>query len=184
MTDLISVSTPSQQKQQVSTQTIDVIVEVPCGSRLKYEIDHDTNNEPILRLDRILATSMTYPGNYGYIPNTLAQDGDPLDALILTEYQLHPGCIINCRPVGVLLMSDEKGIDEKILVVPVTEVDPSYEYLQELSQIPQTTLDKINHFFTYYKMNDPTRWSKVDGFRDRAEAERLIQQYHTSANSS
>lgn len=156
---------------------VDVIVEVQQGSNLKYEIDHNTINEPILRLDRILSSSMAYPGNYGYIPNTLAEDGDALDALILTPYQLHPGCIVSCKPIGVLIMSDEKGLDEKILTVPSNEVDSTYQQVNDLTDLPKPTLDKIQHFFAYYKMNDPTKWSKVEGFKDRSDAIRLIEKY-------
>ena len=156
---------------------VDVIVEVQRDSALKYEIDEITPTRPILRLDRILTSSMSYPGNYGYIPKTLASDGDPLDALIIVPYQLQPGCIVQCRPIGVLMMSDEKGLDEKILAVPVENVDPNYEYIQDLKDVPQSILNTIQHFFTHYKACEKGKWSKVEGFQDRTVANSLIQKY-------
>lgn len=178
MSDTLTSTDKSVTVTNPST-VIDVIVEVEQGSNLKYEIDHGTNQEPILRLDRILSSSMAYPGNYGYIPNTLAEDGDPLDALILTPYKLHPGCIVECKAIGVLIMSDEKGLDEKILAVPADTVDNSYQHINNLTDLPQPTLDKIQHFFAYYKMTDPNRWSKVEGFQDRTVATQLIKKYQT-----
>ena len=107
-------------------ESIDVIIEIPYQSNLKYEMDKDNENERI-RLDRVLSSSMIYPGNYGYIDNTLAEDGDPLDVLLIGNYALMPGCIIKCLVIGALIMTDEKGLDEKIIAVPHPEVDKHYE---------------------------------------------------------
>jgi len=157
--------------------TIDVIIEVPKGSGQKYEIDFNMKKGPTLRLDRLLTSSMSYPGNYGYIPNTTSEDGDPLDALLLIPYPLHPGCVVECRPIGVLIMTDEKGLDEKILVLPANSVDQTFKDIDDISQMPKTIVDSIEHFFTYYKIKEENKWSKVDGIRDKNEAIRLINKY-------
>lgn len=143
--------------------TYDVIIEISKGSNLKYEISKETN---LLRLDRVLHTSMFYPGNYGYFPQTLAGDGDPLDVLVLTDYALQPGIIVNCKIVGVLLTKDEKGLDEKLLAVPSDKVDKSYVKVNSLQDIPQLTLDKIEHFFTNYKTLEKDKWVKTSGFKN------------------
>lgn len=152
---------------------VDVIVEIPNGSNLKYEIDKDGN----VRLDRVLSCSMTYPGNYGFIPNTLAKDGDPLDILILVPYSLHPGSIVKCRILGALVMSDEKGLDEKILAVPVDKVDPNYKSWKDIYNIPEIQLDKIKHFFEHYKKTDPGKWTEVNEFLDKESSEKIVDKY-------
>ena len=129
----------------------DVFIEVSKGSNLKYEICKTTN---LLKLDRVLHTSMFYPGNYGYFPNTLAGDGDPLDVIVLTDYSLQPGILVNCKIIGVLLTEDEKGLDEKIIAVPSESVDSSYSDINDISNIPSVTLEKIEHFFTNYKKHE------------------------------
>tara|TARA_Y100000741_G_scaffold50895_3_gene34882 strand:- start:5234 stop:5731 length:498 start_codon:yes stop_codon:yes gene_type:complete len=141
----------------------DVFIEVSKGSNLKYEICKTTN---LLKLDRVLHTSMFYPGNYGYFPNTLAGDGDPLDVIVLTDYSLQPGILVNCKIIGVLLTKDEKGLDEKILAVPSELVDSSYSNINDISDIPRITLDKINHFFTNYKILEKNKWVKSQGYKD------------------
>ena len=161
-----------------SSSKVTVFVEIPSGSNLKYEMDVETNR---LLLDRVLSSSMGYPGNYGYIPDTLAQDGDPLDALIIVPYGLHPGCYVECRVLGALVMSDEKGVDEKLLVVPVSEVDSYYDEMQDLADIPKAQLDKIEHFFRHYKDTDPKKWCKVEHFINREEAIKLVETYQSSA---
>jgi inorganic pyrophosphatase len=153
--------------------TVDVVVEIPNGSNLKYEIDNNGN----VRLDRVLSCSMTYPGNYGFIPKTLAKDGDPLDILILVPYALHPGSIVKCRILGTLVMSDEKGLDEKVLVIPIDQVDPNYKSWLELKDIPQIQLEKIKHFFEHYKKTDKNKWTEVKDFLNRDESEKLVQLY-------
>ena len=157
----------------ISNKIIDVVVEIPNASNLKYEIDKDGN----ILLDRVLSCSMTYPGNYGFIPNTLAKDGDPLDVLIIVPYSLHPGCKVKCRCVGALVMSDEHGLDEKILAVPIHSVDPTYKNIIDLQDIPETQLNMIKHFFEYYKKTDSNKWSKVDKFINRKETENLVDLY-------
>jgi inorganic pyrophosphatase len=141
----------------------DVIIEVSKGSNLKYEISKETN---LLRLDRVLHTSMFYPGNYGYFPQTLAGDGDPLDVLVLTDYVLQPGIVVECKIIGVLLTEDEKGLDEKILAVPSDKVDKSYVKVNSLDDIPKLTLEKIEHFFTNYKTLEVDKWVKTNGFKN------------------
>ena len=126
----------------------DVFIEISKGSNLKYELYKTTN---LLKLDRILHTSMSYPGNYGYFPNTLAGDGDPLDVIVLTDYSLQPGTLINCKIIGVLITSDEKGLDEKIIAVPSKSVDNSYCNINDISNVSSITLDKINHFLEIIK---------------------------------
>jgi len=141
----------------------DVIIEISKGSNLKYEISKETN---LLRLDRVLHTSMFYPGNYGYFPNTLAGDGDPLDVLVLTDYILQPGIIVECKIIGVLLTEDEKGLDEKILAVPSDKVDKKYIRINDINDIPKITLNKIEHFFSNYKTLENDKWVKTNGFKN------------------
>ena len=141
----------------------DAIIEISKGSNLKYEISKESN---LLRLDRVLHTSMFYPGNYGYFPNTIAGDGDPLDVLVLTDYSLHPGIIVDCKIIGVLLTVDEKGTDEKIIAVPSDKVDKSYKRINDINDIPKLTLDKIEHFFSNYKSLENNKWVKTDGFKN------------------
>ena len=123
---------------------INMVVEIPYNSFVKYEYDI---KEKIMRCDRVLHTAMAYPGNYGYIPNTLSGDGDPLDVLMICEYPIYPGIIVKARMVGVLFTKDEKGDDEKIIAVPSTQVDPNYSDISNYTDLPKWTLSKIEHFF-------------------------------------
>ena len=148
----------------------DVFVEVSKGSNLKYEICKATN---LLKLDRVLHTSMFYPGNYGYFPNTLAGDGDPLDVIVLTEYSLQPGILVNCKIIGVLITSDEKGLDEKIIAVPSNSVDNSYYNINDIANVPSVTLDKINHFFTNYKILEKNKWVKTLCYKNATYAKMI-----------
>ena len=118
---------------------------------------------------------MFYPANYGFVPNTLADDGDPADILVLNEYPLQAGSVIKCRLVGVLVMEDEAGMDEKLLAVPVSKIDPRYDNIKSYTDLPQSTLDKIKNFFETYKMLEPNKWVKVKDFKDAKEAEVLLQ---------
>ena len=163
-----------------SKKEFDVIIEVPVDSNLKYEIDAQGN----LRLDRILSSSMSYPGNYGYIPNTLADDGDALDALVMVSYPLQPKSIIRCRPIGYLSMRDEKGLDEKVVLVPVDRVDPHYDHITEISDIGEASKKKIEHFFQYYKSTEPEKWTQIEGWCNAEESYHLIEKYHTKYISS
>lgn len=146
---------------------VDMIVEIPFNSNIKYEFDKEMNK---IRVDRILNTSMLYPGNYGYIPNTLSGDGDPLDILLLTEYPIIPGCIIKVRIIGVLYTIDEKGNDEKLLAVPSSDVDSNYDDIKALKDLSPIILKKIKHFFTHYKDNDKNKWVNVYDFGDSSLA--------------
>ncbi len=145
-----------------------VVVEIPKGSRNKYELDHETGR---ITLDRVLHSAVHYPTDYGFIESSLGGDGDPLDALVLIEEPTVPGCLIVARPVGVFIMSDEKGDDEKILCVPVA--DPTWNHIDELEQVPPHRLREIEHFFQVYKdLEDKT--TVTLGWRDRMEAERIV----------
>lgn len=143
-------------------QSIDVIIEIPRGTRNKYEYDHDLH---VIRLNRHLTSSMGYPAEYGFFPNTLGGDGDPLDVLVLTEYPTFPGCVIEVRVVGALFMIDEHGDDAKLIAVPA--YDPQWKAAKELSDIPSRKLDEINHFFSVYKNLDVGKWVKIKGFEGR-----------------
>ena len=144
--------------------SVDVIIEIPLNTFIKYEFDTVANK---IRCDRILNTSMVYPGNYGYIPDTLAGDGDPLDALILCDYALLPCSIIKCKIIGVLITRDEKGQDEKIILVPDNSVDKNYENIHTIDDISLSLLKKIEHFFRHYKDNEPNKFVIVDNFKNR-----------------
>lgn len=175
--EALDKATDEAQYQTINNSTsdkiIDVVVEIPNATNLKYEIDKEGN----VVLDRVLSCSMMYPGNYGFIPNTLAKDGDPLDVLIIVPYSLHPGSRVKCRCLGVLIMSDEKGLDEKILAVPIKSVDPNYNVWNDIDDIPQVQLERIKHFFEYYKKTDTNKWTSVDDFLDKKEAEKLVDLY-------
>ena len=151
---------------------VKAIIEVPLNSAIKYEIDKDSG---AVEVDRVLYSAMHYPANYGFVNQTLSQDGDPADILILTEYPMVEGCVTNCRLVGVLIMEDESGIDEKLLAVPTSKIDPSFEEIQDLGDIPKHTLAKIKNFFETYKMLEPNKWVKVQGFQDKAAATKILQ---------
>ena len=153
---------------------IQAIIEIPYQTCVKYEYDEKFK---MLRCDRILNTSMLYPGNYGYIPNTLGGDGDPLDILVLCDYQLYPCIIIECKVIGVLIMEDEKGFDEKIISVPSELVNSNSKFIKNINDISSIDLNKIKHFFEYYKMNDKDKWCKVYDFQNKEEAMRLIEKY-------
>lgn len=149
----------------------DVIIEIPKGSRNKYEVDHETGR---VRLDRVLFTGFVYPTDYGFFENTLGQDGDPLDALVLLDYPTYPGVTISVRPIAVFVMEDDAGIDEKILCVQAK--DPRWAHLKGLADIPKFTLDEIEHFFEHYKDLEPGKWVKANGWGDVERAEELIQE--------
>jgi inorganic pyrophosphatase len=148
---------------------IEVIVEIPQGSRNKYEMDHDSGR---IRLDRMLFTSTRYPADYGFVTGTLAEDDDPLDVLVLLGEPTFPGCEITVRPVGVFWMSDEHGPDAKILAVPAR--DPRYADVQDLGDVPDYVLAEISHFFEVYKELEPGKDTDVRGWQDRAAAEQEI----------
>lgn len=150
--------------------TYDVVIEIPRGSKNKYEVDHETGR---VYLDRVLFTPFVYPVDYGFFEHTLADDGDPLDALVLLEYPLFPGVGLKVRPVGVLHMSDEAGGDDKILCVPYK--DPRWAHIQDLDDVDQSTKDQLKHFFEHYKDPEPGKWVKVDSWGSAADAEKIVE---------
>ena len=151
---------------------INVVIEIPQGSQVKYEIDKDSG---AVMVDRFLFTPMAYPAAYGFIPGTLAADGDPADALVLTPPSaLVPGSVIRCRPIGMLQMEDESGQDEKIVCVPHDKISPLYKTVHAIEDLPEITRAQIEHFFTRYKDLEPGKWVKVTGWADKAAAEAVI----------
>ncbi|GGJ10107.1 inorganic pyrophosphatase [Alicyclobacillus cellulosilyticus] len=150
--------------------TVETFVEIPKGSANKYEFDKEAG---VFRLDRVLYSPMFYPAEYGYIRNTLADDGDPLDAMVLTTYPTFPGCVIDTRVVGVLIMSDEKGQDEKLL--GVAENDPRFAHVKTLEDVPPHILKEIAHFFEVYKDLEGKE-TRVEGWKGRDEAERILRE--------
>ena len=147
-----------------------VVIEIPKGSRVKYEVDHETGR---VHYDRLLYTTFGYPTNYGFFEHTLGLDGDPVDALVLLDAELLPGIAIDVRPVAVFNMTDDGGSDAKIVCVPAK--DPRLEWLQDLADLPEFTQKEIAHFFEHYKDLEPGKWVKTEGWGDAAEAESVIQ---------
>jgi inorganic pyrophosphatase len=151
---------------------INVIVEVPIGGEpIKYELDKDAGT---LVVDRFLHTPMRYPGNYGFVPHTLSDDGDPIDVLIANTRPIVPGAVINVRPVGVLKMNDDGGGDEKIIAVPSPKLTQRYLNVHNYTDLPAITLEQIQHFFEHYKDLEPGKWVKIIGWGDAAEARKFI----------
>jgi len=153
------------------TMNVEVVVEIPKGTRNKYEADHETGE---IWLDRMLFTATRYPEDYGYIPATLAPDGDPLDAMVFLEEPTFPGCHVRARPVGVFLTSDEHGEDAKLLCV--TASDPRQASIQELEDLPPHELEEIAHFFAIYKSIEPGKGTTLEGWRSREVAEQIVVQ--------
>ena len=151
---------------------INVIVEVPVGGEpIKYEMDKEAGT---LFVDRFLYTPMRYPGNYGFVPHTLSADGDPIDVLVCNTRAIIPGAVINCRPVGVLVMEDDGGGDEKLIAVPSSKLTKRYDKIQTYSDLPEITIEQIQHFFQHYKDLEPGKWVKIDHWGGVEEAHRLI----------
>lgn len=148
-------------------EEVTVIVEIPQGSAVKYELDKDSG---VIMVDRFAFTTMVYPFNYGFIPNTHAEDGDAVDVLVLSTYPILPGCGINVRPVGMLEMEDEEGIDTKILAVPTAKVDPFYAHINDIGDIDEITKKKIQHFFNHYKELEKNKWVKTRDFLGKEKA--------------
>ena len=151
---------------------VNVIIEVPIGGEpIKYEMDKAAGT---MVVDRFLYTSMRYPGNYGFIPHTLSEDGDPVDLLVISQRTLVPGAVIAVRPVGVMNMVDEAGVDEKIIGVPVSRITQRYEKIKDYTDLPEIQVKQIEHFFQHYKDLEAGKWARTDGGGDAAEARRLI----------
>ncbi len=147
---------------------IHVIIEIPANmDPIKYEVDKASG---ALFVDRFIGTGMRYPANYGYIPHTLSEDGDPLDVLVVTPYPVLPGSVIRCRPIGKLNMEDEAGIDTKLIAVPHDKLTPLYKDIQEYSDLPELLLGQIKHFFENYKALEPGKWVKLTGWEGSAAA--------------
>jgi len=152
-------------------EAVNVVIEIPQGSNIKYELDKESG---AIFLDRILYGSQFYPANYGFIPNTLADDGDPIDVLVVSSESVVPGCVIKSRVIGVLIMEDESGKDEKIIAVPTIKLDPQMAKIRNLEDFPEIKLNQIKHFFETYKDLEPGKWVKVTGFEGREKAIELI----------
>ncbi len=153
-------------------EEINVIIEIPAHSDpVKYEVDKDSG---ALFVDRFMSTCMHYPCNYGYVPHTLSNDGDPVDVLVPTPYPLQAGSVIRCRPVGVLNMTDESGEDAKIIAVPADSLSRIYRGINEASELEQLLLDQIVHFFEHYKDLEPSKWVEISGWGDAKAAKEEI----------
>ncbi len=151
---------------------INVIIEIPAqADPIKFEVDKDSG---AIFVDRFMGTSMRYPLNYGYVPHTVAGDGDPVDVLVVTPFPLFPGAVIRCRPVGVLKMEDESGIDAKVVAVPVSKLTPLYDKVQSVDDLPELLMKQTVHFFEHYKDLEPGKWVKVTGWGTVEDARKEI----------
>jgi inorganic pyrophosphatase len=151
---------------------VNVIIEVPLGGQpIKYELDKEAGT---LVVDRFLYTPMAYPGNYGFVPHTLSEDGDPIDVLVVNTRELVPACVINVRPVGVLIMEDNAGQDEKIIAVPSHALTQRYDHVSNYSDLPEITMQQIEHFFEHYKDLEPGKWVKIGDWHGADEAKKMI----------
>lgn len=163
---------------------VQAIIEIPAqGAPVKYEVD---KTQDALVVDRFLSTAMFYPCNYGYIPQTLSEDGDPIDILVVTPTPVMAGAVIRCRPVGMLNMTDEAGVDTKVLAVPITKLTPYYAGVQAPEDLPKALLATIAHFFEQYKALEPGKWVKVEGWEGAEKAKeairRAVANYTTKGN--
>ncbi|MDX1371141.1 MAG: inorganic diphosphatase [Nitrososphaeraceae archaeon] len=154
-----------------SIEKLNVIVEIPRGSNIKYEVDNDTG---LLFVDRKLFTAMFYPCNYGFIPSTLEDDGDPVDVLVLGEFSLVPLSVIRVRSVGVLNTEDEEGIDSKIIAVPIDKIDPGFTSIKDVNDIPENVKKQIEHFFQHYKELEGNKYVKISGWGNKQMADKKI----------
>jgi len=151
---------------------VNVIIEIPAHSDpVKYEVDKDSG---AVFVDRFMSTAMFYPCNYGYVPHTLSEDGDPVDVLVVTPHALISGSVIRVRPVGVLKMTDESGVDAKILAMPVSKLTDRYDHINNIADVPESLLNQIAHFFEHYKDLEKGKWVKIDGWGDIEEAKAEI----------
>jgi inorganic pyrophosphatase len=151
---------------------VNVVIEIPSHSDpVKYEVDKDTG---AMFVDRFMGTAMHYPCNYGYVPQTLSEDGDPVDVLVVTPIPVISGAVIRVRPLGMLCMTDEAGKDSKIIAVPIDKLSNLYTHMNSVRDLPKALLDSISHFFDHYKDLEPGKWVKIDGWVDTEEAKREI----------
>ncbi len=153
--------------KDASQGQINVLIEIPKDSAIKYELDKDSG---IVMVDRFLHTAMRFPTNYGFVPNTLAEDGDPLDVMVLSEYSVAPGTAIPAIVIGMLEMEDEAGIDTKILAVPTSKIDPLFGEMKDITDVPEATKNKLKHFYENYKSLEPGKWVKLKEWKDKATA--------------
>lgn len=160
---------------------VNVIIEIPANSDpVKYEVDKDTGT---LMVDRFMASPMFYPCNYGYVPHTLSEDGDPIDVLVHTPYPLVHGSVIACRPVGVLNMEDEAGPDAKLVALPKKKLTTVYDHIEDVDDLPELLKKQIEHFFTRYKELEKGKWVKIQGWANAADAKRQIVESIERANA-
>jgi inorganic pyrophosphatase len=153
---------------------VNVIIEVPMNANpVKYEMDKESG---AIFVDRFIATPMYYPCNYGFIPGTLSDDGDPADVLVVSDFPVISGSVIASKPVGVLIMEDEKGMDEKIIAVPAKKLNSQYENIEDYKELPEILLNRISHFFERYKDLEKGKWVKIKGFEGPSKAKQLIQE--------
>lgn len=146
---------------------VNVVIEIPKDGNIKYEFDKETG---AIMVDRFLYTAMAYPFNYGFIPNTLAGDGDPSDVIVLSEHPVFPGSVIPAVLIGMLEMEDEEGVDTKLLAVPTKKIDPLYGVLQNITDVAEATKNKLRHFFENYKTLEPGKWVKLKDWKDKSAA--------------
>ncbi len=152
-------------------EEMNVLIEIPQGSGIKYELDKESG---ALVVDRFIHTAMVYPFNYGFIPHTKSEDGDPVDVLLISAQPVMPGCVVPARPVGMLEMEDEAGIDTKIIAVPQKKIDPSFADIEDIGDIDKHTRNLIAHFFERYKELEPGKWVKINRFLGRTQAMKAI----------
>jgi inorganic pyrophosphatase len=153
-------------------EVVNVVIEIPRGSNIKYEYDIENK---IMRVDRILYTAMYYPFNYGFVAGTKGEDGDPLDILVISESAFATGSLVEARPIGIMLMKDEEGIDSKVIAVPVKKVDPEFENIKDVNDLPESIRKKIGHFFSYYKSIEPGKWVEISGWKGASDAKKEIE---------
>jgi len=154
-------------------EDIFVVIEIPANSSVKYELDKESG---AIFVDRFLFTAMHYPFNYGFMPKTLAEDGDPVDVLVISREPVVPGAVIRARPIGMLIMEDEAGKDEKVIAVPVKKLDPEYEHVRDVSDLPEIVKQRIKHFFEHYKELEPGKWVKLREWKSAEEAMKYIEE--------
>ncbi len=152
-------------------EDINVIIEIPEGCMVKYEMDKETE---VIFVDRFVRTTMGYPANYGFVPNTKSGDGDPVDVMVLCSQPLHPGVMVNVVPIGMLEMEDEAGIDMKVIAVPSEKSDPFFGVMKDVGDIPEPTKAKIRHFFEHYKELESGKWVKLKEWKDKTVAQKEI----------
>ncbi|MCL5008479.1 MAG: inorganic diphosphatase [Candidatus Marsarchaeota archaeon] len=150
---------------------VNAFIEIPKGSNVKYELDEETQ---MIKVDRILHTSMVYPYNYGFVAGTKGEDGDPLDIMVISTAPFATGTFVAAKPIGNLLMKDEEGIDTKVIAVPTEKVDPDFGKINDISELGEHTKNMISHFFSYYKSLEPGKWAEVSGWEGAEKAQALI----------